>query len=129
MSAVAYVSIIVIVALAILCCRRAPPRKHNVEKPQVRFDETECSMCLEEIKSETQASCGHCFCGKAKSAGCILSVWEHRGGKINCPMCRRPVPLLYPNFEESDEESSKLMLEISRYNCFFSSDERIVLPT
>jgi uncharacterized membrane protein YkvA (DUF1232 family) len=36
---------------------------------------------------------------------------------------------LYPNFEETDEETSKAMLDLSRYNCYFIEDMRIVTLT
>lgn len=42
-----------------------------------------CSICIEDVKSETRLNCGHIFCKE-----CIIR-YERKGG-MNCPNCRRP---------------------------------------
>ncbi|KAH3732208.1 RING finger protein 170-like [Pelomyxa schiedti] len=56
--------------------------------------DTECAVCLGEVRFPAFTSCGHWFCSE-----CILSVWE-RGDTsqpVLCPMDRAKVSSLVPS--------------------------------
>jgi hypothetical protein len=125
MSSVAYGVILVSTSLVIYCCRTSV-RRPSITRPEERFDEGECCLCLDEIHYEAQAVCGHLYCGELHSAYCIFAVWDHSHSKLSCPMCRSPISILFPNFEDNDQESSQAMLAISRYNYCYSDEARTV---
>mmetsp|Transcript_23919 Transcript_23919/g.42378 ORF Transcript_23919/g.42378 Transcript_23919/m.42378 type:complete len:214 (-) Transcript_23919:214-855(-) len=117
MSPLVYASVLLLVPIAYFLCRKVSPSNRQFKKPNARYETTECNLCIDDIKDEAQLSCGHLFC-----ATCILSVWEHVGGKLKCPMCRQEVDMIFPNFAEADANSTKAALEISKYNCMFSAE-------
>mmetsp|Transcript_27608 Transcript_27608/g.49800 ORF Transcript_27608/g.49800 Transcript_27608/m.49800 type:complete len:220 (+) Transcript_27608:552-1211(+) len=119
MSVAEYSIILLVIAFSIYCCSRVSPPRRDFPRPQARYNETECILCLDEIQNEVQATCGHLFCAR-----CILAVWEHNNAKLACPTCRGPIAILFANFEESDSESTHAMLEVSRYNCLYAEEER-----
>jgi hypothetical protein len=125
MSAVAYGVILVTTSLVIYCCRTSV-RRPSINRPEERFDDEECCLCLDEIQYEAQASCGHLYCSEFYSAYCILAVWDHSHSRLSCPLCRQHISTLFPNFEDDEEESSQAMLAISRYNYYYSEEERTV---
>eukprot|EP00026_Physarum_polycephalum_P019079 Phypoly_transcript_20920.p1 GENE.Phypoly_transcript_20920~~Phypoly_transcript_20920.p1 ORF type:complete len:187 (+),score=9.28 Phypoly_transcript_20920:48-608(+) len=65
----------------------------------------DCPLCLEPFSHATTTSCGHCFC-----APCILEYWNKKGrsSKVTCPIDRKPISLLIPNYVLRKEVSSQL---------------------
>ncbi len=50
-----------------------------------------CPICMEHIKDELQANCGHIYC-----AGCITALWTSRAyAQLDCPYCRRLITILF----------------------------------
>lgn len=87
-----------------------------------RIHADECCICLENVKHETQASCGHVFCGD-----CIVELWNrNRNEAVLCPLCRNPITILFPNFREQvsgdDSEVNSVLDNIDRYNVHHSKD-------
>lgn len=86
-----------------------------------RIHADECSICLENVRHETQASCGHVFCGE-----CILAICERSRSDAKCPLCRNPITILFPNFKENmnqdDAEAKSVLEKIDRFNVAHSTD-------
>lgn len=87
-----------------------------------RIHSDECCICLENVRYETQASCGHIFCGD-----CILALWNRtRNDAVLCPLCRNPISILFPNFKDQvssdDSEANSVLENIDRYNVEHSTD-------
>jgi hypothetical protein len=91
-----------------------------------RIHADECSICLENVRHETQASCGHVFCGE-----CILAICERSRRDSKCPLCRNPITILFPNFKENmnqeDGEAKSVLEKIDRFNVMHSTDATSVI--
>ena len=83
-----------------------------------------CVICLEIIRSEAQASCGHIYCCKSHLAECILGYWQQqfRPQQCLCPTCRRPIALMVGRF--SPETNAEMQAGIDDYNVRFSDSVR-----
>ncbi|CAI2381331.1 unnamed protein product [Moneuplotes crassus] len=68
----------------------------------------ECFICLTEVMHKVVLPCSHTFCGQ-----CTMNIHIHNG-KIDCPLCRKPVPIIYTKFHQS--EDPELYEEIQVYN-------------
>ncbi len=94
--------ILILLYVTITLCyeRMYPPPAHPMPQapPRIGSDlylhsqhRNRCAICMEPIKFEVEAPCGHVFC-----AQCIVLLWgskHHR--QLRCPYCRREVPILF----------------------------------
>ena len=116
--------------------------KENLIKLQAH----QCTICLNPIKFEANASCFHSFCGKIFKkkkkiiflANCIIEYWVSQNKyKMKCPNCRRPINYLYFNENNSGLENKNNNFEDNKnivntikhlyeYNYHFSKDNRDV---
>lgn len=109
--------------MLIVCGASLLLRKSNraVER---RVEADSCSICLQRINCEAQASCGHIYCCNSHLAECILDYWQQRfrPQQCVCPMCRRPIALLLGRF--SPETNAEMQTGIDDYNVRFSDSVR-----
>lgn len=60
-------------------------------RPNARYSDEKCCICLNDIQHEVQACCGHAFC-----AECFISYWQAQNYNcIECPLCKRQITLLF----------------------------------
>ncbi len=77
---------------------------------------------------QVQACCGHAYC-----AECIMEFWRSTNFKcIDCPLCKRPITLLFEyyfaspnkscrNYVNGSEPSPEVKRQVRVYNFTFSS--------
>ena len=105
------------------------------DQPRKRYgQQTDCSICTDDIKYEVETNCGHTFCCQ-----CWINHVTHLNvvGRIHCPLCRQKVNILYQCFSEAElnpprnsenvGEVDKFLQEIKHYNERNDSEPRTTL--
>ncbi|KAJ0232023.1 hypothetical protein HA466_0294930 [Hirschfeldia incana] len=74
-----------------------------------------CSICHAHFTAPCQANCSHWFCGN-----CIMRVWSYGSNTsqpCKCPLCRRPISLLVPSEDTTqDRDDSTVLRDLETYN-------------
>ena len=73
---------------------QAPPRINTEQYFGAR--KLRCPICMEQIKCEVEATCGHVYC-----AQCIATLWRSKYyEQLQCPYCRRIVNIFFEYIEK-----------------------------
>ncbi|XP_053552702.1 E3 ubiquitin-protein ligase RNF170-like [Bombina bombina] len=89
------------------------------------YSDMSCPVCLQQATFPVETNCGHLFCGP-----CIIAYWRYGTwlGAISCPICRQTVTLLFPMFEQNQQqEAIEIHQEINNYNRRFSGQPRSLM--
>lgn len=112
----------------------SPAGKTTLVKPKRRYSQiTSCPICMDELKYEVEADCGHRFC-----CYCLVDYWAFKNFSkaIKCPFCRGKIKMLFQYFSEAElnapnrKEAKKvanLLGKIKIYNSRFSGEPRTFL--
>ncbi|MEE6509202.1 hypothetical protein FKM82_024922, partial [Ascaphus truei] len=89
------------------------------------YSDMSCPVCLQQATFPVETNCGHLFCGP-----CIMAYWRYGSwlGAISCPICRQTVTLLFPMFEENQQQDAlEVFQEVNGYNRRFSGQPRSLM--